>query len=278
MDNIFFRGSISGIITSTLIQPLDVIKTNILTINKNFSISQSISFVKQQYGISGFWRGLRPACYKGFIGSGISFYYLETLKSLIPTSNIGFTSNSLIAMISRGLTIVSLSPLSIIKVRMEAPHGSGYQSVSEGIFRIYTEEGIKGYYRGLTSCLLRDLPFAGLAYGFYELFSSIFSSMSGSDQPSMKNRTMAGMSAGFTATLLTQPFDIIKTRQQFCHVATHDEHRYKNIFDALIKIYQNEGINGFTVGLKIRLIERSSGFTIVWVIYEKLKLAGIKKD
>lgn len=278
MDNTFLRGSISGIITASLVQPLDVIKTTILTVNRNFSISQSQSFIKQQYGIQGYWRGIRPACYKAFIGSGITFYYLEALKSLIPPSNTGFTSNSIIAMISRGLTIVTLSPLSIIKVRMEAPQGTGYQSVSEGIARIYTEEGIKGYYRGLTSSLLRDLPFAGLAYGFYELFSGIFSSFSNTEKPTLTHRAVAGATAGFTATLLTQPFDIIKTRQQFSHMANHNEHKYKNIIDAFVKIYQNEGIAGYTIGLKIRLIERSSAFTIVWVIYEKLKIVGMKKD
>ncbi|OMJ78909.1 hypothetical protein SteCoe_21179 [Stentor coeruleus] len=278
MDNTFIRGSISGIITASLIQPLDVIKTTILTVNHNFSIPQSRTFIKQQYGLQGYWRGLRPACYKAFIGSGITFYYLEVFKSLISPSNTGFISNSIIAMISRGLTIITLSPLSIIKVRMEAPQGIGYKSVSDGIVRIYTEEGIKGYYRGLTSCLLRDLPFAGLAYGFYELFSGFFSSLSGIEKPTLVHRAIAGATAGFSATLLTQPFDIIKTRQQFSHMANHSDYKYKSIFDAFVKIYQNEGFAGYTIGLKIRIIERSSAYTIVWVIYEKLKIVGMKKD
>lgn len=154
---------------------------------------------------------------------------------------------------------------------MEAPHAVSYSSVTEGIKQIYHQEGFKGYYRGLTSCLLRDLPFAGLAYGFYELFADFISNLIGTEQPSLAVRGFSAGLGGFAATLMTQPFDVIKTRQQFSHIGEVDRHKYRGISDALKKIYINEGIRGFTVGLSIRLIERSTGYGSVWLIYEALK-------
>ena len=272
MESSFISGSLAGLITCTCVQPLDVIKTNILTLNQSLTIPQSIKYVKSQYGLLGFFRGLRPASYKAFLGSGMSFYYLETFKSLITASS--FFTNSIIAMVSRGLTIVSLSPLSIIKVRMEAPQATAYKSVSDGILRIYKEEGIKGYYKGLTSCLLRDLPFSGLAYAFYQLFKDMINELFGVSNTAF-TQVLAGAGAGLTATILTQPFDIIKTRQQFSHIAQNKYKSYNSIFDAMKKIYQNEGFKGFTIGLNVRLVERSSGFTIVWFLYEQIK--GLNK-
>ena len=272
MENSFVCGSLAGLITCTLVQPLDVIKTTIITVDKSLSIPKSMSYVRQKYGMKGFWRGLRPASYKAIVGSGMSFYYLEVLKVLVPPNYTGFFSNSIIAMIARGLTIVSLSPLSIIKVRMEAPHSSGYKSVSEGMVKIFKEEGIKGYYKGLPSCLLRDLPFSGLSYGFYQLFADLIAGLRGNRTPDKYERFTAAAFAGITATLLTQPFDIIKIRQQFSHISGNQQHEYNGIFDAMRKIYINEGIKGFTIGFNVRIIERSSGFALVWFLYEQFKI------
>ena len=149
MDNPFIRGSLSGLITCTLVQPLDVIKTSIITINKHFSIRESSHYVHSKYGLSGFWRGLRPAAYKAIMGSGLSFTLFEFLKSLVPESSVGFASNSLVASLSRGSIIALLAPLSIIKVRMEAPQVKGYTNVLEGLSSIYLNEGVRGYYQGL---------------------------------------------------------------------------------------------------------------------------------
>lgn len=269
MDNNFVRGSVSGLITCAIVQPLDVIKTNIITVDKNFGILQSFSYVKNKYGLMGFWRGIRPASYKALIGSGISFSILESLKKLVPSNNAGFLSNSLVAVASRGLAITIMSPLSVLKVRMEAPQVQGYQTVSEGLALIYKYEGVKGFYQGLGPCLMRDLPFSGLAYGFYEYFSVFFTNLTGVNNIWL--RAASGALGGFTATILTQPFDVIKTRQQFKNLSTEDSFKYKNTLDALIQIFNKEGLAGYTVGLKVRLIERSAGFSIVWFIYERLK-------
>jgi Mitochondrial carrier protein len=271
MESNFLRGSIAGLITCSLVQPLDVIKTNILTLSHSSTIRESFLFIKNKHGIKGFWRGLRPAGYKAFIGSGISFYYLEFFKSLVSINNTGFVSNSLVAIVSRSLTIITLCPLSIIKLRMEAPQTAPYKSVSDGLITIYKEEGVKGYYKGLSSNLLRDLPFAGLSYGFYELFSGFIANFMNNLAPTLYNKIVSGALAGFTATILTQPFDVIKARQQFHYISESESHEYKGLIDAMYKIYINEGIKGYTTGLKIRLIERSLGFTLVWFIYEYLK-------
>ena len=50
----FFSGSFAGMLTSCIVQPLDVIKTNVLTINRPMTISKSFKFVYNQYGLKGF--------------------------------------------------------------------------------------------------------------------------------------------------------------------------------------------------------------------------------
>ena len=176
--------------------------------------------------------------------------------------------DSLFGIFSRSFTSLTLSPLSVIKVRMEAPQVNAYKNVIDAMKHIYQEEGIKGYYRGIGPALLRDLPFSALAYSLYNQFHFMLEGIFGKH---FYISMVSGGLAGFTATLITQPFDIIKTRNQFSHVAGNDAHKYRNIVHAFQTIYRSEGLKGFTTGLNIRIIERSIAFSCVWCIYENLK-------
>ena len=280
-STLFFCGSASGAITSLFVQPLDVIKTNFLTIEGKTTIKKSFNFVLNHNGPLGFWKGLSPSVSKSFIGSGISFTLLEKFKVAIPksSSRLGqIVHDSLSAIFSRTLTTILLSPLSVIKIRMEAPQTDPYRGMFDALRRIYKEEGVKGYYKGLGPTLLRDLPFSGLAYTFYRQYHHMFKELFGdSKYVSM----FSGGLAGFTATLITHPFDIIKTRNQFNHISKTEQFKYQGIIHAFQCIYKIEGLKGFTTGLSIRIIERTIAFSSVWFIYENLKhyyKRNMKKD
>ena len=267
----FICGSFAGMLTSCLVQPLDVVKTNVLTLNHPMSISNSIRFVYKQYGMIGFWRGLKPAGYKALCGSGLTFYLIESLKSAFPPNESRINQvvrDSLMAVVYRTITCVALSPLSVIKVRMEAPQANAYKSVYDGMIHIYTEEGVRGYYRGLGPALLRDLPFSAMAFSLYNQYKRFLTEMFG-EGPYVS--MASGGLAGFTATLITQPFDIIKTRNQFSHIAGEQGHNYKNTAHAFRTIYQQEGLKGFATGLNIRIVERTIAFSCVWFTYETCK-------
>ena len=175
---------------------------------------------------------------------------------------------------SRTVASLTLSPLSVIKVRMEAPQTNAYKNVLDGMIHIYKEEGFKGYYRGIGPALLRDLPFSALAYSFYNQYYQFFEKLFVN---SHYNSMFSGGLAGFTATLITHPFDIIKTRNQFSYIAGADEHKYKNILHAFKTIYNKEGLIGFTTGLNIRLTERTIAFSTVWFLYENIKRILVKE-
>jgi solute carrier family 25 protein 38 len=75
---------------------------------------------------------------------------------------------------------------------------------------------ILGLWRGLLPTLLRDAPFSGLYLLFYRRQFLFFNSTSEKSEEnavllSLHKRFLCGLSAGFFACLLTQPFDIVKT-------------------------------------------------------------------
>lgn len=214
-------GAFAAIVTATTVQPLDVIKTSIIT-SQTRSISETYRYVFDMHGIKGFWRGLKPASLKAFMGGGIQFSMLEFLNKYFAgeTGVLNkFLHDSQSAAIARLAVITFLSPLSIIKVRMEAPQFNDYTNLAHAFRKIYSQEGIRGFYQGLFPSLLRDLPYSALAYAFYEQYSCAIFHFSGYDKSYSINTFFSGVLAGFTSCLITQPFDIMKTRLQFAFVS-----------------------------------------------------------
>ena len=82
---------------------------------------------------------------------------------------------------------------------------------------------------------------------------------SASDSSSM----LAGAAAGFIATALLHPLDLVKTRQ---HVQEKDRRRlpqYRGVSGACRTIWEMEGIAGFYQGVTSNLL----GSTLSWALY-----------
>ncbi|CAH1407612.1 unnamed protein product [Nezara viridula] len=66
-----------------------------------------------------------------------------------------------------------------------------------------------------------------------------------------------GGAAGMTGTLIVQPLDLVKNRMQLSGVGTAKK-EYKSSFDAVAKIFRNEGLLGFYNGLSAGLLRQAT--------------------
>lgn len=90
------------------------------------------------------------------------------------------------------------------------------------------QNGIVGFWRGLFPTFLRDAPFSGLYLVFYRRQLQAFDS----EKADMWTRFLCGLSAGFAACLITQPFDIVKT------VILLYPEKFRSVFGASIDLYK----------------------------------------
>ena len=144
-------GACASSMTALFIQPFDVIKTAFLTGKDSNLLSEAIRFVYNRYGLWGYWRGIKPALARAIISGGVGFPILEFLTSVTPD---GFGWNMACSALTRTSVICFVSPLTVLKVRMEAPQSTSYNSLFSGCLNIYREVGIRGYYVGIGPCLL----------------------------------------------------------------------------------------------------------------------------
>ncbi|KAJ1513124.1 hypothetical protein HMI54_015222 [Coelomomyces lativittatus] len=160
---------------------------------------------------------------------------------------------------SRGCVGLLLMPVSVIKTRFES---SLYQYPSVwGAFRdILAKEGFKGLFVGFGVTSLRDIPFAGIYLMCYEYSKKRFMEPS---MPAWLNKSASAIVAGTIATIITQPFDLIKTKIQIA------PSKYPNFLIVFKSLAQLESIKVFFTGLGPRLVRKPLHAAITWTVYEE---------
>lgn len=202
------------------------------------------------------------------IPSNIIYYaFYEQFKKIffmkIPSnSNLYPIYPLLCGGLARCIEVPLLTPLEVIRIRQQATLN---QNFIETFFSCYNESkkrGIKVFYRGLTSTLIRDVPFSAIYWQIYENLVLFVSKHLKIDRNTMKCTVLSGGISGSICTLITTPLDVIKTVQQ---VNTSDN---ISILKVMKFIYKNEGITGFLKGAIPRMIKAIPACAIMISCYE----------
>ncbi|KAE8270195.1 hypothetical protein A4X09_0g2154 [Tilletia walkeri] len=170
------------------------------------------------------------------LGSGSAPGSVSTLPKL------GTAGNLVSGAVARVTVGFILCPVTVIKTRYESSYFSkdAYPSIIGSFRSIYRTSGIRGLYSGFTATALRDAPYAGIYLALYEGFKGVLgrakdradeaayllrrTALIGAGSP-VPDRlppqqtdwlitSSSGLLAGTLATVITHPFDVLKTRIQ----------------------------------------------------------------
>lgn len=150
------------------------------------------------------------------------------------------------AAVSAGaVTAVTTSPLWVLKARLQTDMALGeqrrYRSVPHGLVRIYREEGIAGFYKGLSPSLL-GLGHVAVQFPMYEYFKKVLSNDREEDfRP--RDILVASSLSKLAASSLFYPHEIIRTRLQVDRTAASNE--FLRVGSIVRYIYKKYGVAGF---------------------------------
>lgn len=104
----------------------------------------------------------------------------------------------------------------------------------------------------------------GCRLGFYDPIRITLTSTFSKNVPNLAINIVTGAICGATGALAGSPLFLVKTRMQSqsSHLAVGHQHHYKNTFDALYKIWRNEGIRGLYRGVDASIIRTSVGSSV----------------
>lgn len=156
--------------------------------------------------------------------------------------------------LARSTATTIFLPLVVIKTQIE--WGSG--NMGQVARHVYQTEGLSGFWRGLFPTLLRDGPYSGLYVLFYRRLQEEINATTA------RENFLCATAAGATATLLTQPADVLR-----CHLQIDQRKGFANFKKHLLDRGKLRAL--FLDGLAPRLTRRTMVSAINWTIFEEIR-------
>ena len=155
------------------------------------------------------------------------------------------------------------SPLEVIKTLKQTTSSS--KSFSQCFKNIYETEGIRGYFRGNGTYLIRTLPYSAIQFLTFEQTNNY---LANNNINKNIRYLISGASAGFTSLTFTYPLEVIRTRLT---IQSRQNPEYTGITNAYTKIVQTEGIRGLFKGYTMSCMGFIPYLTINFYTFNYLK-------
>ncbi|KAL2218161.1 mitochondrial carrier protein [Thermoascus aurantiacus ATCC 26904] len=299
----FVAGLLSGLTSSVLLQPADLLKTRVQQSRETASLLPTLrSILSSPHPIRSLWRGTLPSALRTGFGSALYFTSLNALRQGLaqtgapivlanPDNNnngkagssssalpkLSNTANLATGAVARTAAGFVMMPVTVIKVRYESDYYA-YRSLYGAARDIVRSEGVRGLFSGFGATAVRDAPYAGLYVVFYEQskwhLSALFDSGHGilplsASSPSVN--FISGAFAAGLATAITNPFDAVKTRLQLM------PSKYGNMLRAVRLMVREDGVRSLFGGLGLRMARKALSSALAWTVYEELILRAEKR-
>ncbi|XP_061703325.1 mitochondrial glycine transporter A-like [Syngnathoides biaculeatus] len=265
----FMCGAFSGTCSTLLFQPLDLVKTRLQTLQSSVQpgsgrvgMMRVLLNVVRKERLLGLWKGVSPSFMRTIPGVGLYFSTYYSLKQhFFQEKSPGALSAVLLGGGARTAAGVLMLPVTVIKTRYECGRYH-YESVTRALCNVWRSEGPGALYSGLVATLLRDVPFSGIYVMCYsQMKTNLPKEVNMSAFAPVANFS-CGILAGVSASLVTQPADVVKTLVQVNpQLRTSDAVKY---------IYTEHRLQGFLSGAVPRCLRRTMMAAMAWTVYEQM--------
>ncbi|XP_066515413.1 mitochondrial thiamine pyrophosphate carrier isoform X2 [Hoplias malabaricus] len=189
----FLCGGLAAVSATIACQPLDTLRTRFAAQGEPkvyHTLRHAVFTMYRQEGVLTFYRGLTPTLVAVFPYAGLQFFFYNVLNKLLKRNSSkskgglqSLLSGSIAGVISKTITY----PFDLFKKRLqvggfeEARIHFGqvrtYRGFLDCAVRISREEGLRGFFKGLSPSLLKAALSTGLTFFWYEFFTNAISSL-----------------------------------------------------------------------------------------------------
>mmetsp|Transcript_24648 Transcript_24648/g.53170 ORF Transcript_24648/g.53170 Transcript_24648/m.53170 type:complete len:396 (-) Transcript_24648:71-1258(-) len=264
-----------------------------------FSTLLSISRIE---GRAGLYAGLKPTLLQAIPNTAIYFTAYDEITMRLRRNHAANEASEddakrqvyipLVAgATARLIASMATAPLELVRTRQASSVGNSNGVLEEFRF-LLRRNGPFALYSGVGPMIMRDVPFSAIYFLHLETFKNLLSDSSvlgpwgvrhyqecGMKAPTsveVMQSFLSGAAAGAIATIMTTPFDVIKTRRQMvgqaeasAATATGDHRFSQGMFQHMRQIVQEEGFfAGLWKGNQTRLVKVAPGCAIIISCYE----------
>jgi solute carrier family 25 (mitochondrial thiamine pyrophosphate transporter), member 19 len=156
---------------------------------------------------------------------------------------------------------LTTSPIDLLKIRLQVQRFDPerkYRTLLQSIKTIYHEEGLRGFWKGTTPALVLYITYTACQFEVYDLLNGLFNKDTFKGASFLKGAISAG-----TGTLITYPFDLVRTKMSMHVQRIH-------IPSVITGIIKEEGIKGLYKGLAPTLGQIMLGMACTFWIHDAL--------
>jgi len=290
-----FSGGVAGTVAACITNPLEVIKvqlqssTAVAAAKAGGLLSSPAILAKnilERDGVSGFFRGLPPTLV-GIIPARSAYFYAyqRSKVALGPYLPEGSPGNALISGLLAGIAGNTLTnPIFMVRTRMQlvADSAAGqkvYSGYGECISTIYKQEGIKGFYKGITASYW-GCSEGALQFLMYEQLkkklitknnqSRAVQGLPPTDQLSKTTYFCSAAIAKMLAAIATYPHEVARTRIR--EQAVGGVFKYTGMWQSIGLIAKEEGRQGLYGGMGVHLMKVVPNSAFMFLTYEVVRL------
>ncbi|XP_021807406.1 mitochondrial uncoupling protein 3 isoform X2 [Prunus avium] len=265
--------SISAMVAETTTFPIDLTKTRLQLHGESVSVGSVrptngflvASEIVRQQGPLGLYKGLSPAILRHLFYTPIRIVGYEHLRSSLKTEVVQLVA----------------SPADLVKVRMQADGrmvSQGLQPRYSGCFdalnKIVRSEGIGGLWKGVFPNVQRAFLVNMGELACYDQ-AKHFVIKNRISEDNIYAHTLASIMSGLSATALSCPADVVKTRMMNQSRSKQGKIMYNNSYDCLVKTVKVEGLRALWKGFMPTWARLGPWQFVFWVSYEKFRqIAG----
>ncbi|KAJ7181726.1 mitochondrial carrier domain-containing protein [Mycena crocata] len=241
--------------------------------------SDAVRHVWRAEGIRGLWKGVGTTLVIGVPSSTsymLTYDYLlnVVLPPLLPASIVPLSAG----ILARSTITSIVSPLELVRTNLQSTPANPLspntlRSVLISVRGLVRDNGVRFLWRGLGATLWRDVPFSGLYWAGYETAKKAFAR---NGQSGAGVAFFCGAFSGTTAALLTNPFDVLKTRRQALIMSSSGTAKTSSI-PLLVRIMQTEGASSLFAGLFPRVAKIAPACGIMIACYDGVARFLVKK-
>ncbi len=260
----FVNGGLSGMVATTVIQPVDMIKVRIQLAGEGvaggpkptpLSVTREILASGKAMDLyTGLSAGLlRQAVYTtARLGFFDTFMTRLTERARERGRAIGFGDRATAGLAAGGLAAMIGNPADLALIRMQSDglkplaERKNYRSVIDALGSIARSEGVAALWAGAAPTVVRAMA---LNFGQLAFFSEAKVRLKQHSDMSTRAQTLSASAiAGFFASFFSLPFDFVKTRLQKQQRGADGTLPYKGMADCFAKVARQEGVLRFYRG------------------------------
>jgi len=277
----FVIGGSSGMFATCCIQPIDFIKVQCQVQGEGkkggsvspFTIARE---TYQKLGMRRFYTGLDSALLRQATYTTARLGIYKTLSDVLvgnSTAPLPFWKKCLLSITAGGIGSLVGNPADLALIRMQADHTlpaeqrRHYTGVGNALSRIVKEEGTLALWRGSTPTAIRAMALNLGMLAPFDQAKEMLRAQFGNFQGLV---VCASMIAAFFASVLSLPFDNVKTKYQRMAKGADGKFPYTSFADCFMKTLSKEGPLGFYVGFPTFVTRIAPHVVITLVVQELL--------